>query len=1123
MLHTSVGSFTSSSSSLRKRRLGEIAEDAEDVEEGGQEKLVQASTQDTGESTPGILGRSDTIPTVEVNGPSRPQTSSGKEPEPELPKQEVQTTASKIQVPDPHTKESESGGLMGTTLPPNHLEEPEVTNSNDVDAGDSYQRYLKELSKPSQEPRKSTQSSRPSTLDIEKASLYSAFTGYRVKKKVGPRPSLDQPGRSRSSGYAQLRSGEPRPVSTLPSSIQFSTRAVSRASASNTNQPHRPKPPSSVTSSITATANRPVTQGSAFQPPPSLTAAINHIPSFYRPPLFNTSSSQSVPLSSKPPPITPEKQRLMRALQLRKKQMAQSQHERENRPAVVSKDASEKVNGHALEDKETDENASSRQSTDTRPDSIDVKHGSGKSIESDPLSSPISPTETSEAPSTKGSSFTEMADNLDDENEAPEDDVKIGTLPQQDTYQEFDSNAMDSVPDAEAHHRDGLKVLVPTSPETPGTIRASTDLSSQRPPSGETAITPHSPQSPKSTRKPNLSIHIDKPRHSSAESTAKPQTADSSTMSPSERRFRRQGLIDPMDNKTNSMVSNISDDDAFMEELQSAKVEEAKPITVARSPATPIFPKGTQDLRPQSNEAHLNPNQAAETAAPSILESYTETDTTSASVYGQPELLTDTQATNSAQPPGGAQFNPEEKPPVRPRTISMDSAHEATNQIKPQSLRSVSGRTLPQWPPAPEVSPSVQARKVSVSSGISKRIKALEMFSGRDSTTTPPPTQPTPMNNSPSKSWKSRMSWTPNQSPPNMTTMTPPPSKFPYPSPDPTPELKKVTLRPTNKHISVTKTKPTNNTLEKTPKTISVTARIVRNDDTSDSSSQTQGTMQPGLTLHRSELTVERKGSEPEALPKPPSTINTAFHLSPVGTAPVKSPGGFSTKSKNKNHRRSMTASLSSKLPSSETVVSRLSLSSITRPKMSELSLARSASDGSSFADPSDEKEKKESRRSRILRRMSGITSSSKRGLAGSPNSQSTPKIDSFSATIVEDGEVGIESQPRTEDTLPRGPPPHVVDIGDINVQFPDSLLWKHRFMRVDAQGYLILTPPTMETNTRNISRKFHLSEFKKPTIPDLDRQELPHSILLDFHDGSCLQCACESRYAQMQALQRKS
>ena len=32
-----------------------------------------------------------------------------------------------------------------------------------------------------------------------------------------------------------------------------------------------------------------------------------------------------------------------------------------------------------------------------------------------------------------------------------------------------------------------------------------------------------------------------------------------------------------------------------------------------------------------------------------------------------------------------------------------------------------------------------------------------------------------------------------------------------------------------------------------------------------------------------------------------------------------------------------------------------------------------------------------------------------------------------------------------------------MTDVGDVNVQFPDTLLWKRRHMELDGQGYLIL------------------------------------------------------------------
>src|SRR6202000_3492253 len=78
----------------------------------------------------------------------------------------------------------------------------------------------------------------------------------------------------------------------------------------------------------------------------------------------------------------------------------------------------------------------------------------------------------------------------------------------------------------------------------------------------------------------------------------------------------------------------------------------------------------------------------------------------------------------------------------------------------------------------------------------------------------------------------------------------------------------------------------------------------------------------------------------------------------------------------------------------------------------------------------------------------------------------------------------------------------HVVDIGDVNVQFPESFLWKRRFMRIDDQGFLIFSPPTTDGTTKSVSRKYHLGDFKRPSLPDLEREEMAWSIILDLKDG---------------------
>jgi hypothetical protein len=91
-------------------------------------------------------------------------------------------------------------------------------------------------------------------------------------------------------------------------------------------------------------------------------------------------------------------------------------------------------------------------------------------------------------------------------------------------------------------------------------------------------------------------------------------------------------------------------------------------------------------------------------------------------------------------------------------------------------------------------------------------------------------------------------------------------------------------------------------------------------------------------------------------------------------------------------------------------------------------------------------------------------------------------------------------------------------NIGDVNVQFPDTLLWKRRFMMLDSQGFLILSPALSAKDQKlaGATRRMHMSEFRTPIIPDVEMQELPNSVVLDFVEGgSGLQIACEDRGGQ--------
>ena len=51
----------------------------------------------------------------------------------------------------------------------------------------------------------------------------------------------------------------------------------------------------------------------------------------------------------------------------------------------------------------------------------------------------------------------------------------------------------------------------------------------------------------------------------------------------------------------------------------------------------------------------------------------------------------------------------------------------------------------------------------------------------------------------------------------------------------------------------------------------------------------------------------------------------------------------------------------------------------------------------------------------------------------------------------------------------------------------------------------------------RGAANKYPLSDFRMPYVPDLDRQELPNSVMLDFLDGTTLQAACEDTMTHQQ------
>lgn len=163
------------------------------------------------------------------------------------------------------------------------------------------------------------------------------------------------------------------------------------------------------------------------------------------------------------------------------------------------------------------------------------------------------------------------------------------------------------------------------------------------------------------------------------------------------------------------------------------------------------------------------------------------------------------------------------------------------------------------------------------------------------------------------------------------------------------------------------------------------------------------------------------------------------------------------------------------------------------------------------------------SRASRFMRRLSASLSNNRKTSSSSANvSPTLAEEDEFSA------QSGVKKMTSTSSVI--------AYMGDVNVQFPDTLLWKRRSMSLDAQGFLILSavPGAVVTMPAQPSsaverphqaggvKRYHLSDFRRPYTPDVEVQELPNSVVLDFIDGSGIQIACEDRAGQMHILHCK-
>ncbi|KAF7941342.1 hypothetical protein EAE99_000979 [Botrytis elliptica] len=1067
-LHTASGSVSSSTSSLRRRRLMEIAEDEEEDIRTKRQSTVQEEHPPTAQTITSISGTQPAVdPTTLPADLPNSFTFSSMVAEGD---NSLETSP-----PPPRSKAPLTFDLDTSPPPPREPREPEFGSFSPIATTDDA-------------PRTSSQSARPDLYSLTSHE----FTG-RPKVRLGPRPSLDV-GKTTTSGGAP----NCRPVSTLPQGLKASTKGGSKKGRASLNSQESEEPPSMSLSPPSIPENgtlptffpsRPHTSGGR----PNTSSGVS---------VRTTLSTNSATPNAKVPTITPEKARLMKAMEMRKRQLsggapAQIPPTSPNSstsprnleiPSALSPGTPQ---GAPQEIQDTlallTDMAKADQSAIALDTSFAMKTDDSDATRSD--SYPVSPVGPSEkAESTRASSISESTD------ETVQEALSTKVVTKDNMAEELPPTTL-----LESNGNEPAVTISLQSPELndesmkPDQLQGTEELASS---------SSHSVS--KDTVQDDLTVAtspLAEEQNTKFEASAEPlQTSASepvfntidkplkdSPFDPGYNLSQKKKIhnIEPIrtsfDRSGPNSENNFSSDDELMDELQSAVIQDAKPMSVGKSPISPLFPQPTQ------NEIKFSRTVSSPLQ----------------SVNPIPPPLT--------AMPGG------DRPVSRPVSASANFLNRLSMQ--------------------PAAAPVVP-KKISVASGVANRIKAFEKFQNLapDSSAAPSTLGPNPSASPAFFSVRRSSALVPSRAPSiaertnSLNKNTPSPSV----SRDGSPVVTKGRERSNSVQKRVAMLKPTPvSDLKSTrsrPETVQVTARIVRDPNqpfpqTPEAGKDPSDYNSPPLTesplIIDHQKAVSSPSKEKETVPerrlstssKTTTTTNNerrssiamvkdlindsrssfserrrSSTIEPFASSPtVKSPSKSSSTDVTSPVRKSRPSSISSRR-------------SLDRSEFSPPPTASSASSGN------DEKsDKKSGRASRMMKRMSSSLSSSRKAIAHA-----------ISPTVREESEPPVF--PNSEASLvPSQPslaasPTIAHDIGDVNVQFPDSLLWKRRSMVLDSQGLLIITAGG---NDKGATRRFHLGEFKSPEIPDVDMQELPNSVVLAFLEGGELQIACEDRASQ--------
>ncbi|KAI4650152.1 uncharacterized protein J4E79_009419 [Alternaria viburni] len=1003
-LHTAAPSSSSSSGSSRQQKLSWIQEAAE---EGAQ---------------------------PDADGSARPETAKSNIPtilEPSRDSEDNLTRSGSI------NSQAETVPLMLDEKVIEHKLSPQIshvtmetvtegpTTPDDTDLSD-LQDTLKSydsLFEGGPEPRNSSQTARPNYNELYEH-YYAQYTKPKVKLGPRPRPSLE--GR-RPSTSGSAPSDLARPKSSLPAGLRSAARKTAEKKESKTN----------ASSTLPAIAI----------PPPHQVPPMPEMPQSPASSVYSTrapASTKSMPVSAYRSHLraggsTQERTRLMKALEMRKKQQQAQQLRKEK----ATEDAASEVDVKAAEIKvETDaEDETTTDATVTATEPDDGPSAAQPEAETDadketllgddlPSSSRLSrsglafadgPTEADDLNSTASisspvSAQTHGSTGAPSTRPSSISEDEAGMEESQKSDEQEESHNADFVDEEQSV--DSTPTVVPesTTPVPPAEAQeiAQGPVITERAPSFDDAddsskrdtLRPWENDMP-SQRRSNRESTIYMPSnegYQQEEGQSKRRNRESMLMPSSqhqswyETKGKRRAVLDPLEVSADQSETEYLSDDSFMEELQSATVHQAKPMSVSKSPITPFFPRKSS-------------------------------------------------ATDLQTPPRSASSN-----------------YHGISRLSPeQTGRKISGG----WPPAPKSDSSTAPKKINVSSGISQRIKALADKTNRESASQVSlASSALSTRSSVAQRKSSFFATTPVEiSPSGKSTPRLESPSFLASSASTTPDKKKQSAPVKSTVYNVQRG------VEK-PESVQVTARIVR-DERTMKPTLAMPTESTPLDLHQSPLIIDHQKAT--ITPRSPTRGRPEPASPPPSSSHSREPSNAPSRASSESTWRAFGR------------------------RMSESKSVHSHDGEDKREDKKDKKDEKKSRTSKMFKRMS--SSMSAMPWKNSNSSLALPENDMRSTSLA---------------SLREPPPP--VHVGDLNIQFPDTLLWKRRWVEIDALGNLVLSPS--KHNEKGIVKRFHLSDFRTPYPPDQDRQELPNSVVLDFMDGRTLQCACETYIGQAQVLQ---